>query len=152
MTAFNNKATSKGIISRQDFEAVFNEDRREYIPNSQSISKQMQSSFTPTKSGNNQVEDQTLGWIRKLDNAMLREKISPGVAFAAADRNLNGVVTLDELKDSIKRLIPGETLSLVDLNKIMAAFDVNQNGVIEESEFIELIEKARNSNLTIIET
>lgn len=62
-------------------------------------------------------------WIRKLDNAMLREKISPGVAFRAADLNHNGVVTVDELKESIKRLIPEKTLSLVDLKKVMMAFD-----------------------------
>lgn len=82
---------------------------------------------------------------------MLREKISPGVAFRAADTNHNGVVAVDELKESIKRLIPEEALNLVELKKIMIAFDRNNNGLIEESEFIELIEKARNSNLTIVE-
>jgi len=67
---------------------------------------------------------------------MLRERISPGVAFRAADINHNGVVTVDELKDSIKRLIPQETLSLVELKKVMMAFDRNRNGLIEEDEFI----------------
>ena len=83
---------------------------------------------------------------------MLRERISPGVAFRAADINHNGVVTVDELKDSIKRLIPQETLSLVELKKVMMAFDRNRNGLIEEDEFITLIEKARNSNLTVIDS
>lgn len=83
---------------------------------------------------------------------MLREKISPGVAFRAADINHNGVVTIDELKESIKKLIPQDALSLLDLKNIMASFDQNNNQVIEESEFIGLIEKARNANLTIIET
>ena len=54
---------------------------------------------------------------------MLRERISPGVAFKAADLNHNNVVTVDELKESIKKLIPEDTLSLMDLKKIMMAFD-----------------------------
>ena len=37
---------------------------------------------------------------------MLREGISPGVAFKAADTNHNGVITVDELRDSIKKLVP----------------------------------------------
>ena len=54
---------------------------------------------------------------------MLRESVSPGVAFKAADLNHNGVVTVDELKQSFKRLIPEDTLPLVELKKIMMAFD-----------------------------
>jgi len=34
----------------------------------------------------------------------------------------------------------------------MMAFDRNRNGLIEEDEFITLIEKARNSNLTVIDS
>lgn len=83
---------------------------------------------------------------------MLRERISPGVAFKSADLNCNGVVTFDELKESIKKLIPEDSLSLIELKKIMQAFDKNNNGLIEEEEFISLIENARNSNVTIIES
>ena len=67
---------------------------------------------------------------------MLREGISPSVAFKAADVNHNGVVTPDELRESIKRLIPEETLSLLELKKIIMAFDTNRNGSIDEQEFI----------------
>ena len=67
---------------------------------------------------------------------MLREGISPSVAFKAADANHNGLITPDELRESIKRLIPGDTLSLLDLKKIVMAFDVNRNGTIDEQEFI----------------
>ena len=41
-----------------------------------------------------------------MDNVFLKEGLSPGVAFKAADLNHNGVVTLDELREVIKRLIP----------------------------------------------
>lgn len=97
-------------------------------------------------------EDEALKWIRKLDNAMLRERISPGVAFKHADLNCNGVVTVDELKESIKKLIPEESMPLIDLKKVMMAFDQNRNGFIEENEFISLIEKARNQNVVFIES
>ena len=39
---------------------------------------------------------------------MLREGISPSVAFKHADVNHNNIVTVDELRDSIKKLIPDE--------------------------------------------
>lgn len=83
---------------------------------------------------------------------MLREKISPGVAFKRADLNMNGVVTFDELRESFRKLVPDETLSLLDLKKIMMAFDQNKNGMIEENEFISMIEKARNYNVTYLES
>ena len=41
---------------------------------------------------------------------------------------------------------------MVDLKKIMMAFDTNRNGLIEEQEFIQLIEKARNASVTIVES
>jgi Ca2+-binding EF-hand superfamily protein len=83
---------------------------------------------------------------------MLREGLSPAVAFKAADINYNGVITVDELRESIKKFIPDSALNLADLKKIMMAFDTNKNGLIEEAEFINLIERARNSNVTIIES
>jgi Ca2+-binding EF-hand superfamily protein len=79
-------------------------------------------------------------WIRKLDNAMLREGLSPAVAFKAADLNHNKVITVDELRETIKKLLPDDTISLADLKKIMLAFDANKNGLIEEQEFISLFE------------
>ncbi|CDW83096.1 cysteine protease family c02 [Stylonychia lemnae] len=155
LNAFNCK-TTRDMVTRQDFETLFQDDQNQFIPNSQSLSsKNLQQTTNLRSSAQSlvpQAEEEYLVWIRKLDNAMLRERISPGVAFRAADINHNGVVTVDELKDSIKRLIPQDTLSLVDLKKIMMAFDRNKNGLIEEDEFISLIEKARNSNLTMIDS
>lgn len=77
-------------------------------------------------------EEEHVKWIKKLDNAMLREGISPSVAFKSADTNHNGIITTDELKESIKRLIPEETLSYIELGKIIKAFDTNRNGTIDE--------------------
>jgi hypothetical protein len=91
-------------------------------------------------------------WIKKLDNAFLMEGVSPSIAFKAADSNHNGVITVDELRESIKRLIPDETLPLIELKKVMMAFDKNRNGTIEEKEFIDEIQKARNSSITVVDS
>ena len=83
---------------------------------------------------------------------MLRQGLSPAVAFKAADLNFNGVVTLDELRESVKKLLPEKNFSLAELKRTMMAFDINRNGLIEEEEFIRTFEDARKSNVTIIES
>jgi Ca2+-binding EF-hand superfamily protein len=67
---------------------------------------------------------------------MLKEGLSPSVAFKAADLNHNNVITVDELREAIKKLLPDDLLSLSDLKNIMLALDTNKNGVLEEGEFI----------------
>ena len=96
--------------------------------------------------------DKGLQWIRKLDNVMLKQGLSPGVAFKAADINHNGVVTLDELREVIKKLVPEDVLTLNDLKQIMLAFDKNRNGLIEEEEFIKAFEDARNLTVVFMES
>lgn len=83
---------------------------------------------------------------------MLREGLSPTVAFKAADTNHNGVITVDELRETIKKLIPDDMVTLAELKKIMMAFDQNRNGLIEEDEFISIFEKARNASMVVIES
>jgi|LauGreDrversion4_2_1035121.scaffolds.fasta_scaffold2624851_1 hypothetical protein len=45
-----------------------------------------------------------------LDDALLKEGISPAVAFKSADSNRDGSITSEELRHTIKRLIPEEDL------------------------------------------
>jgi len=52
-------------------------------------------------------------------------------------------VSLEELRTSLQRLLPAETISLVDLKKIVMCFDTNRNKKIEEEEFISSLTKAR---------
>ena len=70
-------------------------------------------------------------WIKKLDNALQMEGVSPAVAFKSADSNRDGSISLEELKETIKRLIPHEILPYLDVLKIVKAFD-NKNKVIRE--------------------
>lgn len=81
--------------------------------------------------------------IRKLDNALLRSKLSPFDAFKQADLNSNGVITPDELRIAIKNLLPDDELTPADFKMTMLAFDTNRNGRIDENEFIKCITNAR---------
>jgi hypothetical protein len=77
------------------------------------------------------VEEEMAAWIKKLDNALQTEGVSPAVAFKSADSNRDGSISLEELKETIKRLIPHEILPYLDVLKIVKAFD-NKNKVISE--------------------
>jgi hypothetical protein len=77
------------------------------------------------------VEEEMAVWIKKLDNALQMEGVSPAVAFKSADSNRDGSISLEELKETIKRLIPHEILPYLDVLKIVKAFD-NKNKVIRE--------------------
>lgn len=90
-------------------------------------------------------ESASTSLIRKLDNAMLRQKLSLLDAFKQADLNQNGVITVDELKLAIKNLLPADTLSPADFKMTMKAFDANRNGQIDEDEFIKCITMAREN-------
>lgn len=83
--------------------------------------------------------------IRKLDNALLRQKLSPFDAFHAADLNKNGLITVDELKLVLKKMLPDHALTPADLKMTMVAFDTNRNGSIDENEFIKAITEAREN-------
>jgi len=90
-------------------------------------------------------------WIKKLDNALQMEGVSPAVAFKSADSNRDGSISLEELKETIKRLIPHEILPYLDVLKIVKAFD-NKNKVIRELEFVNKLQKARNTTTIIVDS
>jgi hypothetical protein len=82
-------------------------------------------------------------WIKKLDAAMLKLGLSPKVAFLNADLNQNGVITIEELREALKNLLPDDTMSFMEIKQIARAFDSNLNGMIDEDEFIKQFELAR---------
>lgn len=53
-----------------------------------------------------------------MDLAFLREGVSPLVAFKSADVDKSGVITTKELENAIKKLLPEESFSVIELRKI----------------------------------
>lgn len=74
--------------------------------------------------------------IHKIDSAMLRQKLSPMAAFAAADVNKTGSIPVISFYNSLKTLLPPDQFSAADLKMAMLTFDTNMNGYIEQEEFI----------------
>jgi Ca2+-binding EF-hand superfamily protein len=66
----------------------------------------------------------------------LKEGVSPSVAFKQADSDRNGQISLEELREAIKRFVPEETLSYLEVLKIVKAFDTDKDKFISEQEFI----------------
>jgi len=53
-------------------------------------------------------------------------------------------LTLDELKEFIKKTLP-DTFHGLNFKKLMKAFDLNGNGLIEQAEFCNLLDMAARS-------
>ena len=70
---------------------------------------------------------------RRTDGERMQE------AFAAWDKDGNGVIDKDELRRVLKALKPDFPEN--DLSKLMQVIDVNKNGVIEHQEFCDWIMK-----------
>ena len=84
----------------------------------------------------NNAEYQKL--IAQFAQELKNQNTTPLRFFKRADANSNKVLTTEELKDASKELqIP--TMNYI---KLMKAFDANGNGIVEQREFVELIENA----------
>ena len=60
-------------------------------------------------------------------------------------------MTINDLKAAIKNWLPDEEIVPADLKLCMKSLDVNCNGRIEQSEFIEVMNKFRATGLPIKE-
>ena len=56
-------------------------------------------------------DDKIDKWIKMLEDAFLKEGFTPTVAFKSADSNKDGSISSDELRETIKRIIPEESLN-----------------------------------------
>lgn len=56
------------------------------------------------------------------------------------------MLTIDELKEQVKVSLPDHFAGL-NFKKLMKAFDLNNNGLIEQDEFIKLLDMAYRSGI-----
>ena len=56
--------------------------------------------------------------------------MTPLRLFKRADKNFNQVLTVEELKEAVKEIMPDQFAGL-NYKKLLGAFDMNQNGFIE---------------------
>lgn len=68
--------------------------------------------------------------------------------FHGKDKNFNNVLRVDELKEHIKAELPDKFAGL-NLKKLSVALDVNNQGIITQSEFIELMRSSTESSADI---
>lgn len=142
MNAFG-LSSQKDLVSRADFVTVFTPKQKQQIQQSRSQGK-LQASGKKEGGPEKELTNEQTKWIKKLNSALLEEGISAKVAFKNADVNLNEVITIDELREAIKKLIPEEAISLVELKNVMMALDLDRNGLIEEHEFIRVLDSVRD--------
>ena len=73
------------------------------------------------------------------------ENTTPLRFFKSADTNFNNVLTVDELKNQVRITIP-QAFAGLNFKKLGVALDVNNNGVIEQDEFISMLDRAKKSS------
>lgn len=66
--------------------------------------------------------------------------------FKLADKNFNQVLTVEELKEQVKISLPDYFAGL-NFKKLLKAFDLNGNGLIEQDEFCRMLDMAAASML-----
>ena len=82
--------------------------------------------------------------IKYFAECLEEENLTPARFFKKADKNFNLVLTVDEIKDEIRNSLPNAFAGL-NFKKLAKALDANNNGIIEQNEFISLLDNALGS-------
>jgi hypothetical protein len=91
----------------------------------------------------NNAEYQKL--IAQFAQELKNQNTTPLRFFKRADANSNKVLTTEELKDASKEL----NIPTMNYGKLMKAFDANGNGIVEQSEFVDLVENAMDGPINL---
>jgi hypothetical protein len=84
--------------------------------------------------------------LKYLAESIEKEGLTAARLFKQADKNFNQVLTVDELKEQVKISLPDHFAGL-NFKKLLKAFDLNGNGLIEQDEFIRLLDMAYRSGV-----
>lgn len=83
--------------------------------------------------------------VKYLGECLARDGMTPVRFFKNADKNFDDVLCPEEIKDYAKVLL-ADDFQGVNYQKLVKAFDVNNNGVIELEEFTGLMDLAMKSS------
>ena len=81
-----------------------------------------------------------------MSESIEKEGLTAARLFKQADKNFNQVLTVDELKEQVKISLP-EYFAGLNFKKLLKAFDLNGNGLIEQEEFVRLLDMAYRSGV-----
>lgn len=84
--------------------------------------------------------------LKYLAESIEKEGLTAPRLFKAADKNFNQVLTVEELKEQVKISLP-EYFAGLNFKKLMKAFDLNGNGLIEQDEFVRMLDMAWRSGV-----
>lgn len=128
------------LLSMEDFTMLF--DNKAQIasntgPQSSAVKKRNQLA-------KNQGNEELTALLKYLNECIEKEGITASRLFKQADKNHNMVLTCEELRDAVKDGFP-ESFNGLNFKKLVKAFDQNNNGLIEEQEFVSLLTQAGSS-------
>ena len=84
--------------------------------------------------------------LKYLAESIEKEGLTAPRLFKQADKNFNQVLTIEELKEQVKISLPDHFAGL-NFKKLLKAFDLNGNGLIELDEFVRLLDMAYRSGV-----
>ena len=132
------------MISKSDFDMMFDMKaamNHQVGPQTSALKKKNQADSKDT-TGNAEI-------LKYLAECLAKENLTAIRLFKMADTNFNQVLTIEELKEQVKKTLPDYFQGL-NFKKLLKAFDINGNGVVEQTEFVSLVEGAAASNAITI--
>lgn len=91
------------------------------------------------------MTEEEVFWIVTLKIAIEKIAVDPRVLFYNSDLNKDKKISMDEFKNALKRCIPGAYLTYTDICLIFKAFDKNNDGGIDEKEFLQRLSDCSQS-------
>lgn len=89
--------------------------------------------------------DEYTALLKYLAEEIKKTGDTPLRFFKMADKNFNQVLTVDEIKEHIKNTLP-DSFAGLNFKKLTKALDTNMNGILEQQEFVDLMDKTIRAN------